>query len=75
MRSLIKLIKNIGKIITTVIDFVISFFQDVVYVVQLTGKFLAEIPNYFSWLPGGLLTILIVIFSIVVIYKVLGREG
>lgn len=75
MRSLIKLIKNIGKIITTIVTFVISFFKDLVYVIELTGKFLAQLPSYFSWLPTELLTILLVIFSIVVIYKILGREG
>lgn len=75
MRSLIKLIKNIGKIITTIVSFVISFFKDLVYVIELTGKFLAQLPSYFSWLPTELLTILLVIFSIVVIYKILGREG
>lgn len=75
MRSLIKLLKNIGKIITTIVSFVISFFKDLVYVIELTGKFLAQLPSYFSWLPTELLTILLVIFSIVVIYKILGREG
>lgn len=75
MRSLIKLLKNIGKIITTIVTFVISFFKDLVYVIELTGKFLAQLPSYFSWLPTELLTILLVIFSIVVIYKILGREG
>lgn len=75
MRTVIQFLKNIGKIITTVIDFVISFFKDLVYVIELTGKFLSELPSYFSWLPEELLAILLVIFSIVVIYKILGREG
>ena len=75
MRSLIKLLKNIGKIITTIVSFVISFFKDLVYVIELSGKFLAQLTSYFSWLTTELITILLVIFSIVVIYKILGREG
>ncbi len=75
MGALIDILKSIGEMITAVFAFIIDFFQDLLYVIQLTGKFLMAIPGYFSWLPGPLLTLLLVIFSIVVIYKILGREG
>lgn len=75
MDALLQFFKGIGNAITSVIDFVIGFFQDLVYLIQLTGRFLAQIPNYFSWLPAGAITLLIVLFSIVVVYKILGREG
>lgn len=75
MDALLQFFKGIGNAITSVIDFVIGFFQDLVYLIQLTGRFLAQIPNYFSWLPSVVVTMLIVLFSIVVVYKILGREG
>ena len=75
MDALLQFFKGIGNVITSVIDFVIGFFQDLVYLIQLTGRFLAQIPNYFSWLPSVVTTMLIVLFSIVVVYKILGREG
>ena len=75
MDALLQFFKGIGNAITSVIDFVIGFFQDLVYLIQLTGRFLAQIPNYFSWLPSVVTTMLIVLFSIVVVYKILGREG
>lgn len=66
---------SIGELISTAFQFVLDFFQDTVYVIQLTGKFVLEIPSYFSWLPAPVLTLVVAVFSVVVIYKVLGREG
>lgn len=75
MDTIINFFSTLGEIINTIIGFVVSFFQDVVYVITLTGKFLGQIPSLFSWVPAEMLVILVSIFSIVVIYKILGREG
>lgn len=75
MDAILGFFKGIGDAIISVFDFVISFFGDVVYIVQLTGKFLVQIPTYFSWLPAPLLGIVVAVFGIVVIYKIMGREG
>lgn len=75
MQSIIDFLASIGEAIVAAIDFVISFFGDLIYIIQLTGKILLYIPGYFSWLPGEAVTVLTVIFSIVVIYKITGREG
>lgn len=75
MKAIINLLKGFINGITSVVDFVISMIEDIVYIVKLTGEFVLSIPDYFSWLPGSVLAIIITIFSIVVIYKVLGREG
>lgn len=56
------------------LDFVISFFEDVAYVIKLTAAFVAKIPDYFGWLPSSLLVLVVSMFAIVVVYKVLGRE-
>ena len=75
MNALISFFKGIGSAIVAVFDFIISFFQDLIYMIQLLGKFLGQIPNYFSWLPSEILAPLLLLFAIVVIYKILGREG
>lgn len=75
MQGILDFLQGIADGFTSVIDFIISMFEDLVYVVQLTGKFLASIPDYFSWLPSGVLALLVTIFGIVVVYKILGREG
>lgn len=68
-------IQNIGTFFTSLYDFVISFFEDIVYIIRLTAGFVAKIPDYFSWLPSEALALVVSIFAVVVIYKVLGREG
>lgn len=75
MQAVIGFFQGIGSAIESVISFVISFFQDVVYLIALTGRFLAQIPTYFAWLPSPLLALIVSIFAVVVLYKVLGREG
>ena len=64
-----------ADIVTAVVDFFIGFVQDIVFVVKLTGSFVAKIPYFFSWLPAPALAIIVTLFGVVVIYKVLGREG
>lgn len=75
MDAVISFFKGIGNAIVSVFDFVISFFQDLIYIIQLLGRFLSQLPNYFSWLPADILALLLTLFAIVVIYKILGREG
>lgn len=57
-----------------IIDFIIDFVADLVNVVKNTAVAVSEIPSYFDWLPPEVLVIIVSIFSVVVIYKVLGRE-
>lgn len=66
---------SIGSVITGLVDFVIGFIEDIVYVVKLCASFVAKIPSLFSWLPAEVLAIVVITFSVVVIYKIMGREG
>lgn len=68
-------IATIGEFFSSIFDFVVGFFEDVAYIIKLTAEFVAKIPSYFDWLPEPVLALIISIFAVVVIYKVLGREG
>lgn len=72
---MIKALKGIFDLISSVVSFIIGFFQDLVYMISLLGKFIISLPSYLSWLPSTFITAITLIFTIVVIYKVLGREG
>lgn len=74
MKALIDFIVGLGEVISGVINFVIGFFEDLIYAIGLLGKFLIEIPTYFSWLPGAAVASLVTTFSIVVIYMMLNRK-
>lgn len=75
MEDIINMLEGFIDGVLGLIDFVVTMIEDLVYVISLTGEFVANIPDYFSWLPSVHVTMLISIFGIVVIYKVLGREG
>lgn len=68
-------IVGIGDALLSLLSFVIGFFEDIAYLVELTANFVLSIPQFFAWLPAELVAMIVLIFSVVVIYKVLGREG
>lgn len=75
MQAILDFFAGFVDLVTSLFDFVVGFVSDLVYVIQLTGIFLSEIPNYFGWMPSAYVTLIVTIFSIVVIYKIIGREG
>ena len=75
LRSIEQFFKTFSDILTSLIEFVVDLVEDLVYVVTLCGEFVAKIPDLFSWLPNEILALIITLFAIVVIYKILGREG
>lgn len=68
-------IKGIWEAILSVIEFLIDFVRDLIDIVVLVGESVLEVPNYLSFLPVGVVSIIVVIFGVVVLYKILGREG
>lgn len=75
MGAIVKFFEGFADAITGAIDFLIGFIEDIVYIVKITGEFVLQIPDYLGWLPAPVLTIIVVVFGVVVIYKVMGREG
>lgn len=49
--------------------------NDIVQMFKYIGDAFAHIPGLFTWLPVGVAGFISVIFGVVVLYKVLGREG
>ena len=75
MEAILDVLEGIGRFISAVVDFVIDLVEGLLYAVELMGQFVAEIPNYFNWLPESVVAILVTIFAVVVVYKMIGREG
>lgn len=75
MQGLIDFFVTLGDVIVSLIEFIISFISDLIFVIGLLGSLILKIPMLFSWFPSAFVSLLITIFGIVVIYKILGREG
>lgn len=74
MTAIVNFFKGFADILGSIVNFVVDFFTDLVYVISLLGKFVLEIPTYFSWLPGELIALVATLFSLVIIYMILGRN-
>ena len=75
MDGILSFLQGIADFFVTIFQFVISFFRDLVYIIQITADMLFELPNYINWLPTYITTPIIALFGIVVIYKIMGRTS
>lgn len=75
MQALIDFFKGFAEIISSLVNFVIGIVQDLLYIIQLLGSLIIKIPEMIGWLPSACITLTATIFAVVLIYKILGREG
>lgn len=55
--------------------FIVSFFRDTIQFVKLLAKIPGILASIFDWMPPEIWAPLAVLFSVVIVYKILGREG
>lgn len=68
MEAFYEFLLYVAKILGNIInDFVLMF--------RYIGDAFEHLPGLFVWLPVGVGSLISVIFGIVVLYKILGREG
>lgn len=74
--------EQIGTFLTQILDFfkmlwdfVSGLISDVVELTTLLVDASEQLPNYLSFLPSSISGALLVLLGIVVLYKILGREG
>ena len=75
LKTIADFFTSIADVVISLLDFVVGLVEDTVYVVKLCGTFVTKIPVLFSWLPPECLALVVILFSVVVAYKILGREG
>lgn len=66
---------NIANFFVSVWEFLTNLFKEIGMMVTYLGQIVRTIPSYFTWLPASVLAVLVLTFSIIIIYKVIGREG
>lgn len=75
MSALVDFFASLGNVIVSLVEFVFKFIKDLFYIIELLGNTLLALPSMIGWLPSACISLAITAFSIVVIYKVMGREG
>lgn len=74
MQALLNIFTKLFDIIKTIVHFIVQFFQDLVYIIKTLGQFIIKAPLLFGFLPPAVLAIFLVGISVIVIYKVVGRD-
>lgn len=73
--GIFKAIQTIVQFIEGLWTFLTQLFEDVVNLVTLLKDWLLALPDLLGFLPSSLVLLVMTGFGIVVLYKVLGREG
>ena len=75
MEGILNFLKGFADIIGAIFNFLFGIIKDLLYVVGLLGSLILRIPDMIGWLPSACITLVVTTFTIVMIYKILGREG
>lgn len=73
--SIFKGIQTIVQFFEAAWTFVVQLFADIGNLVSLLKEWLLAIPDLLGFLPASIVTLIVTGFGIVVLYKILGREG
>lgn len=68
------ILSSIVDVLMMIINFIIRFFQEFIYVIKLTGSALSSVVNYFFFLPAVVSAMLISLITIAIVYKIAGRS-
>ncbi len=74
LQGIFDIIKKIGDFFTSIVDFIVTLFEDLVKFIKMLGIFVAKIPEWFSWLPAPVLALIVILIGVVVLLRVLGRD-
>lgn len=75
MGNLFKVLNQIFDIITQLFEFVWKLIQDLIYIITLLPKLVVKIPDLLNaFMPGACVSILLVLVSVTVIYRIMGRD-
>lgn len=74
MQAIIDMFTGLFSALGLIIEFIVDLFVDLVFVIATLGQFVLEIPGYFMWLPPEIIVLVAALFSVVVIYMIIGRK-
>lgn len=76
MQAVINAINGIADGVRSALDFLGGMIADIVAMAEMLAEGLVALPTWFGYFfPAEVVVALVAVFAIVVIYKILGREG
>lgn len=75
IKQIVDLLKSIAELTIALVKFVPKLLNDFIMVINLVVDAVAQLPRLFIVFPSIISSLLIAVFAVVVVYKILGREG
>lgn len=75
MQAIVDFLSGIGNAIVSIFDFVIALFRDFITFLKLLTLVPSYLESFLSWIPSEFTVLLLLLFSVVILYKILGRDG
>lgn len=73
MGAILDILKSFIDAVIALINFIIKMIGDLIYFIGLLGELIPALPSFFTWLPPVAVSVLLTVFTIVVILRILGR--
>lgn len=73
MQAIIDFLGGIANGILALVNFLGDLIEDLVYVFQLLGHFLTQLPSFLGFLPAGVVAIFTMTFAAVIVFRIIGR--
>lgn len=75
MSAVANFFSSVGDLLVSLGQWFIDTLLDLWYAISMMIDFSLMLPQVFAWLPASAVLVMTMTFAIVVIYKILGREG
>lgn len=75
MQGVLSFLQGFADAILSVFDFFFALFEDTITFFKLIAKMPVYVAKALSWIPAEFYVGIGVLFTIVILYKILGREG
>lgn len=75
MSAISNFFSSLGELLGAIGQWFIDTLLDLWYAVSMMIDFSLMLPQVFRWLPASAVLVMTMTFAIVIVYKILGREG
>lgn len=75
MQALLDSFNNTWEVIMSIVKLLTDILSDMLFVVETGLTYISQIPQYFVWIPVETLGIFIACITVLIILRIVGRDG
>lgn len=75
MSHVINFFSGIAELVSSIVGYVVNFFKELVWLVDTLVWSVGAALSAISWIPGEYVIFFMGVLTVIICYKILGREG